>query len=370
MISKNKLFEKFTDLLKEIETSEETSLGLSFFLGIRVTLLTPSESDALNGDDPDQFLSRRIEKFIYDEDRHKIHKKFSDLSKLNDFNMDVVGLHKWFGAKLRFELTKDRLNINGEQTELFTPYKPEDFDDKFEPITNYVLNEVQYTYELFFNHLGGMLKKYNLVKNSKEAFVFSFYFGQFANEYDQNGFKDFLMLFNNFIPPLYGSMLQPDKFEFFADNKDGKKYLPFHYALTNLIGNVEAGTIIWNEQRLIFHDQKTGEFINDDFQFLHLSRSRPLLEMFLKDRFTKKEVLEYFKKKSKLFDNELQKLDKYKKPKNTDFIDHVFNKVKEFWGFDVSKEFTMHANITFFALTFLCFMYCYVANIDDFKISN
>ena len=365
------LLDKFNDLLNENKTSEETALGLSFYLGIRVTLLLPHELEELkNEKDLGNFISERIEKFIKTDERVKIFDNFTYFDNFTNFNHEVVRIHKWFGAKLKFKLSENRVNINGESTDLFSPYKEEDFDYKFEPITDFILSEVHHTYEVFFNHLGAALKKYNLVNNNKEAFVFSYYFGQVANEHDQVGFKDFFVLFNNLITPLYSSMLNPEKFEFHADNKDGNKYLPFHYALTNLVGNVEASSIIWNEQRLIFHDQKTGKFINDDFQFLHLSQSRPLLEMLLNNRYMKKDVLEYFKNKSVLFDNEFQSLKKYKKLKNVEFIDHVFNKVKEFWGFDVKKEVTMHANITFFAVTFLCFMYCYVANIDDFEISN
>ena len=368
-MEKQKLFEKFIGLLNEIRTSEESELGLSFFLGFRITLLSPEERAGLKIEDPEEFLDIRIAKFIDAEERYLIHQRVKSNPNINEFIMDAIGVFKWLGAKLEFKLSKNRLAIDGNKTDLFTPYKPGDFEDGFEPVKDLNLNNVGDVYETFFYQLGARLKKHNVINSSKEAFVFSYYFGQFANEYDQDGIKDFFIIFNNLIPPLYNSLFEPEKFEFFADNKDGKKYLPFHYALTNLIGNVEAGRVIWNEQRLIFHDQKTGKFRNDDFQFLPLNESRPFFEMLLRTRYLTKDGLEHFKEQSKLFDNKLHKLKKYKKTKDIDFIDHVFNKVKEFWGFDVNraKEITTHANINFFAITFICFIYCYVANIDDFN---
>ena len=365
--------------LEEIGLRYESILGIVCTMGLKVSTISLDEQKDIGLENSSTFpdlIEKRIFEFISKEDYQGIVAEFhSKDKKYKQFPLIKINtLFNTLSYYLNFYFPKDRKNSDGDELMPLTDFKQKKGFNLYKKrdTGKFLLSDYQEIYELFFFHLGFILNEKHedkpSIENYKESFVFSNIIAQYFNYNDPHGLTFFIEQLR--LPPLFHMIISPygNELIFRKEGENYVNYLPIHIALQGFLSGLpgDMSTIIWNESRYIYYDQKTLKPRNTEYQYKNPKFIIEVYNKYIHERLKSSDMVNYLIDNRELFNNEHNKISSFKfKKSKISLKDNIFKLIKKRWGFDLDNIDTNPKAITYLAIFHFVFIYAWIGLLED-----
>ena len=341
------------NLTKWIKKSEELRLsdscikGIAFFLGLKC-------HESKTQDEVDE----KIKFFIDKEDCFALLNSIDSVKAALAY-YSIIKIFNSFSGALEFKFPENRLDSNGQITNAFTPSaKGEKFHD-VKSIQEAKLKDYHEAYESFFEELGYVFSLNGIT--AEQAFAFSDTFVISANFDDVKGFGFFIEVFKIATPPVFISLLNLSAVRNLLSEDD---LLPFQTAQNGYLGgqDVDLCNFVWNNQRILFYNQKTLEKINLDYQWVTIVDFINFLNAYFLNYWSHDNIKEFFRKNLTVLGRYDIPLSDFNVNTRADFFPLILRMVNENDGYSLNEKLSPSNALQYKACFYFRFIFAIAAN--------